>query len=383
MHKELELTKIYFLTYILFGLYGSFVRSEVFMFFAAAIGTIPVVILICQSLIGVAISSASRVLLLIGFINLVGFSLSSLYYLKFDYGFFAFLIAGIGIAHIFMTKKIPHWMVKFIFFISAIYFILFMITGQTATIAMDIGGASSRNGVSVIMVNLCVLLYASAQMKGYKITILPAFITFVISAWSLGRSGFIASGFILLYVLYKNLDSKFSGVLKVLIILSLLVLILTIINLPSFYEYIERLSDFEGQEIMLRINFLEDYFSMINSETLLFGIYLKDQFIFDITSNPHNSFVHMHSLIGIFSIFFFVIIAVAITRAFFVNRIYAFLLIALLFRGSTDSIYFFDIFDFILYILVTLCLISTNNPPSEVVLSSQKYSSYKSTKNDD
>ena len=69
-------------------------------------------------------------------------------------------------------------------------------------------------------------------------------------------------------------------------------------------------------------------------------------------TNPHNSLIQLHSQIGMFAFVFFYYILKGGVRLMMKNIYLALLLIILIVRGSTDIVFFFNYFDFVIYVLI-------------------------------
>ena len=240
-----------------------------------------------------------------------------------------------------------------------------MITGVNPNFALG-DSSSSRNGVSVILINILVLsmLIDFKNQKPPSI-ILPLFV-FLICVWTLSRAGIVCS-FIVLFASFllriqskPTYQDKFKFFIKAIsvLILPILLNLKFIINevTPLIQASVGRGFSFTADE---RADFLNFYIDNMDMNYLLFGLYLKGSGLFSANSNAHNSFIQLHSVTGIFGLLVILLITYLLIITLKRNFAIGLLSIALILRGLTDTIYFFDIFDFIL--ISNLVLLSINS----------------------
>jgi hypothetical protein len=338
--------------YFVSGLYGLYFGSTQSLTLAALVGVANLFLGLFRELKKDTFSREVMVLALIVTINMTGFLLSCCYYNKFDAGFFAFIIASVGIAHLLVTLPISYRLICSIFYFVSFYFSLFIALGVDANFALAFGDAaqSSRNGVSVIMINLCALVYMVGERQSRKAALSPAILTFLICTWTYGRSGIIVSALILAGVFIRDITWKRVALAGLILGTTSLFVDFEALELFSYFERLQNLGDSDRQ------NFMKVYLSYIDVETFLFGFYLRATELFNDNTNPHNSFIYLHSLTGVYGFFLLALTTTAIFRSILKNWFYTLLLVAVLLRAATDSVLFFDFYDFIPYALITLAL---------------------------
>ena len=81
--------------------------------------------------------------------------------------------------------------------------------------------------------------------------------------------------------------------------------------------------------------------------------------------NYHNSYIHLHSRTGLYSIFLFVLTAFALVEYARFNKLYFILFLTVIIRMSTDSGLFFESFDFIYLYFIFYYLVNPRNRKAE------------------
>lgn len=201
----------------------------------------------------------------------------------------------------------------------------------------------SANQVSALMLPSCILLYIDNYRTGKTIGFMPAILTFIISVMCHGTGGIISAFILLLGVSYTRfINSNFiikSSYFFVLIILCTILVYLFSVVFPFFREFMQTFVSLNsGTEP--RLGVILYYFETMSTFEYMFGnpnalnLYFK---MYNLTS--HNSFLSIHSILGIGIILAFVIILKAILH-FLYNKHYflVFLLLVLFLRASTDDL---------------------------------------------
>lgn len=301
---------------------------------------------------GFRVERQFAVLLLLLVVILTGFSASSVYHLKFDVGFFLYILASCGAVYAIIV--FPIGTLSTTLFVSAASIFFLYNLAQNTDLNEVLGfSQSSRNGISIIMINVTVLYYMMRLKAGKRVNFVPALITFIISSWTLSRSGILSSFLLLTGILYLSSRKLFISLL--IIAVGAFIFLIDINALLLSMTYFERLQDLTDPD---RQNMMRNYFDNINAGTFLFGYYLRNTAMY----NPHNSYIQLHSLIGAWAFLVIGIILTALWKALIRNRYYFVLLLTVLLRSATDTVMFFDIYDFILYYLVITILASDDTP---------------------
>lgn len=215
--------------------------------------------------------------------------------------------------------------------------------------------SSSRNSFSWIAIFGSCLFYIGQQKKETQgnISIWPACCTFIISFWSLGRSGIISSAILLLgVIIYKFKTSKKR---------KMFLFILFILFAFSSYPFLKSQVISTNQVAMRfmdknmikdpRVEISSNYIKSINSiPGILFGTKLSTiNYMEKWAFNLHNSFLNFHSFMGIGSLILIMMIIIGMIRKVFQKNLLGFIGIALLLRISTDVGAFIGPMDFLLF----------------------------------
>lgn len=247
---------------------------------------------------------------------------------------------------------------KFDFRILYFAFLLICITLLVACIRGNSDGilVNSRNFVSVTILFNSVLITFIKYRQSHKILLLPAFVSFVICLFAMGRGGIVCSSLVLFGIVCLKINDCFGKKVKVLLIclLSSFVLICTpaIIGIYESSEKLERIRD-RGFHDYSRERIMDAYISHMDLSTIIMGYNIsEDATIHDFGDNPHNSYIKVHSHMGIFII----VPLLLIIHSFFYfirnrNYLYIVLLLTLLIRCYTDMI-LLNHYDFIIMIIV-------------------------------
>ena len=354
------------LAYLTSGIIGLYFNNPFLSVLAALIGLICFAYIFIEILQqGIPRENFFKFLTVFFTLYILGIFLSNIYHEKFDNGFFLYAITSISMSFILISKNISSKVISILLWILVSYFLFLMITGVNPNFALG-DSSSSRNGVSVILINILVLsmLIDFKNQKPPSI-ILPLFV-FLICVWTLSRAGIVCS-FIVLFASFllriqskPTYQDKFKFFIKAIsvLILPILLNLKFIINevTPLIQASVGRGFSFTADE---RADFLNFYIDNMDMNYLLFGLYLKGSGLFSANSNAHNSFIQLHSVTGIFGLLVILLITYLLIITLKRNFAIGLLSIALILRGLTDTIYFFDIFDFIL--ISNLVLLSINS----------------------
>ena len=169
---------------------------------------------------------------------------------------------------------------------------------------------SSRNYHSVYVLFSSLLVYIAAVKNGRDITVFPALTAFAISVLSIGRSGIVASGVLLVAVIvhrYYN-DLKSSKYFRILLI-AVLLSVAFVLSGPALYaflsdKYLYRLQVL-GLSDRARPAILREYIRLMLTSTrfFVFGVPTGQSHVFAAYKyNLHNSFLRLHSLFGLIGV---------------------------------------------------------------------------------
>lgn len=218
---------------------------------------------------------------------------------------------------------------------------------------------ASRNTFSIIMLVSTVLLYIIAIKCDHKVNLWPALTTLVISTLAMGRSGIICS-LLLFGGLGLECFKTMNTTKRLIWVLSLVMPLafLSIVYVDTILAVIYNMDELEyllnrGFESDERSGILEAYLERMNIVTIIIGYnYANIPIIEYFSLNPHNSYIRFHSYVGVVSIFF---IGLFLKRMIPLYSRYRFLFLlsfVLLLRAWTDSVFFFSMYDFIIYLIL-------------------------------
>ena len=214
----------------------------------------------------------------------------------------------------------------------------------------------SQNMVSFYFMLFVILFYIYDNRKGsLLISLLPSIFMVVLSLLMYGRSGIIVSIVLLLGVFYFYLRS--SSIFKKILIylIGLLIAVYFTLSFSGFIE--EGLSRFnrEGTSLTGRAELWSTYFSLIeNNFTFFFiGVPLDADYLFvRYDRNFHNSFLSLHSYLGVFSMAFLLYVLFCLFNQ--KNDLFLrFLLLVLLVRGFSDQLFFLNFNDYIIFLILS------------------------------
>ena len=228
-----------------------------------------------------------------------------------------------------LQEKISYKISLYVFCGISLLFIYFIIIGASPN---NIFINTSQNTISVIMIIQCLILYISCIKNGKPISFIPAFVTFSISLWGLGRSGIISSGLLMGLSLILKMKEKQVNLKNILFVSLGLGIFLFLVY--YFYDYlyefllskaIIHFSD-KGITDASREMVLKHYFSDINLKNVFFGEKLHGDYVFEsLNRNLHNSFLKLHAFFGIIGIMVILFQTISQSIKFIKHKNYLFL----------------------------------------------------------
>lgn len=263
------------------------------------------------------------------------------------------------------------------FNLSILYF-LFFIIGFSLLVACMIGMAdevliNSRNFVSVTILFNTVLLTYIVYRQTREIVLSPSLLALIICVLAMGRGGIICASFLFLGCFVLKVIVKYSFKTKIIIFSFLSVAVLTsissIIYLYESTEYLERIRT-RGMTDYSRERIMEAYLSHMDLHNVIFGYDVsQDSTIHSFGDNPHNSYIRLHSHMGIFFLIPLFLVLNAF-YSFFKTRFYLGIvfLTVLLARSFTDMI-LLNHYDFIIMIFVFDAIASKRELIQEIDIS--------------
>jgi hypothetical protein len=272
-----------------------------------------------------------------------------------------FIVFNTGIALILLRGYVYSWGAYIVFYGLVGYFLMLMLTGIDPRDAL----VCSYNGISVMLLAACIPLYIILTMENRKIDFIPAFITLLISIWGIGRSGIVSSFVLLLGLLFVRFRAKpkyihigiiFSIILSIISYLFFDVLSAYVMD-SSFFSnainnYLARNMETRPSE---RIVMWTNYFNNLDISRILFGVNVLEDPWPDgerLAYNYHNIFINLHLQTGLMGLIVIGLMIFSLFTYFRTNKVFFFLLLAVILRWSTDIGLFFESWDFIPFFFI-------------------------------
>ena len=220
------------------------------------------------------------------------------------------------------------------------YTLVFVFLGLSLMLNFDLGFSTNKNQYILFLLLINLLLFFHFKNRFFFTGIFLTAASIYLSFLSGGRSAFILSlvlGFIFVFYQYRVFSLVFSLLL-------------------SLYFYDDIVILFQNFDVFnifndIRWELYSSYLDSLDAFNFLFGSYyptiISDRFSF----NPHNSFIRVHFMLGVFSLFLFVFYFYLYVFSFRSEHFVFFtlLLCIILIRAFFDSVLFFSIFDFFLF----------------------------------
>lgn len=215
---------------------------------------------------------------------------------------------------------------------------------------------NSRNYISFYLI-ITVLPYYFIKFKcSSNPTILPALVTLILSLYSLGRSGIVASIFIFIAIMLPRFNKNIIN--KLIIGLILLIVIYGFLDYISIFGDIKELNRFGSVN-----NFLEDkgrgqiisqYLNKSDFLSFIFGMDTDKRLevILSTYGHVHSSLINFHSVVGIGSLLFLFSVFKKSILLRKHNLSLLLLLLAIFIRISTDVGALFAYFDYVIWMFL-------------------------------
>ena len=290
----------------------------------------------------------------------IAFFFSSIFVLRVDRvgHVLLFIFLNFGIALILLRRHVYSQGAYLVFYALAFYMALLILTGIDPNEALKV---VSRNGISEMMIVACVSLYIIQKNEAKEIDLKPAFFTFLISIWGVGRSGFISSFILLAGLFLIRMHHRKSYIFAIFfVLLSTFFIIDQLVLLGTDYPFFSRAIDYyfvqknqDGPNP--RIAMWTNYFNNLDTFRVIFGANVRTDPWPDgerYAYNYHNMFIQLHLQTGLMAIVFYVLILFALIQFWRTNKVFFVLLLTICLRGMTDTFLLFESWDFILYFFI-------------------------------
>lgn len=254
----------------------------------------------------------------------------------------------------------------------------YLLTGDMGSVFTH----ASRNAISSYAL-LCSCFVYTVHVHDKSLPILPALISFLVSALAVGRGGIISSLILLIGVILINTHNK-----KLFSIKGFLFLVSFIISSFVFFlQYFdlffkEALDKMDSQSFAEndRIVILNQYLQIIknNNMKLLFGVPSSDIPLVEyLSGNFHNSYLSLHSHFGIIGFFILFYMLHKSCHKIIMSKswILLLILITILVRIYTDLLAFNGLYDSLFFYIIFLSISSYKNKNENFIKNKNYYSS--------
>ena len=257
-----------------------------------------------------------------------------------------------AIALLILSGKVRSWGGYLVFYILFLYFLTFILRGIPVQDVLDY---SSWNGISILIIVSCVSVYIINSLQNKKIDLIPSVLALLISFWGMGRSGVLSCSVLLfgLVILEFNSLRRFMRpriILFSILFLGLLFYLSSDYIINSFINTLGIINRDTSDISTGRFEIWNNYYNNLDIFRLLFGSNIftdpwpKGE---ELAYNLHNSFLRLFAYTGAMGLLVIVLMIAALIYFFRKNKLFFILFLALIIRGFTDIIFFFESWDFL------------------------------------
>lgn len=217
---------------------------------------------------------------------------------------------------------------------------------------------------SINMVSIIVILYASTinfieLYNTQNISVLPSVVSVVACFFSDSRNGAITSIIYFVIVIALTWHNKtkyhrfFLSAFSALVVYYLFKYISVLADFNIFTRF-----DYKGLDLNERDVLWQGYLSKVDFISFLFGVDYQDVpeiATFGENSNPHSSFIQAHNKFGVIGLALLLSLFLLICKMLKNKKytIFAIIIVVML-RSFTDSVFFVGMFDYFVFMLVLL-----------------------------
>lgn len=287
------------------------------------------------------------------FLTLIFFLVMDNY--PFEISFFSGLILflwNITLAILLVNIGVGRFLIGIIFSFFSIYvFFLGAINGFDPDFGNNIFLEASRNYVSAVCIVYYICYISLCFYDKEKINIFNALMLVIVCVLLFGRSGIALSIMLFAYTLFYNYGIKLLFLFLIFMIGLLTPIIYFAMNYTNFSDGLET----------PRNSMRYEYLNNMSSWDILFGrnFYQCCKTIVAYGPNPHNSFIALHSLFGIFGI---VISLVPILFSIYARKYQlTFLILIVYIRYFYDVLGLFYVLDFVIFVIFIMCFKGLKN----------------------
>lgn len=267
------------------------------------------------------------------------------------------LIYGVCLALLISYKNIRVFPIQVAFYIISAYLINRCIFQNAA---FDELFYYSGNGYMIsVLLSIASIIQLIEWRENHTISILPPVIIFILSFYSWSRTALGCSLLYLLVVIFFALNGKLKvnkGAVFALFII--------VVAVASYYLWNKFSIFFSENELMAKIEehgasttgrdeIWSYYLSQLDLVSLFFGVNFENGTVFNqYGGDMHNSYIQLHATIGLVAFWVYYILIKTGKILFQRNRLIFFLFIVMFVRGFFDALYFWNYYDFAIFIYV-------------------------------
>lgn len=247
------------------------------------------------------------------------------------------------------------WKVASIYLVFLAIFSFFLIL--QGMVLADIFGRTLKNSFSVFLVDAAALVYilnSKTNTRG-QFPVWPALLAFLLSVWVYGRSGIISTAILLFGVLFcnfRNSKKKFRHGMGTVFFVGLVLFLFAIWQTDFVLLSIQRFSQ-EELASTGRVEIIKYYIQKLSEQPIriFFGYNARfDPYLSNVwNSNLHNSFLKLHSIIGIGALVFVCFLFRGIYVKGRKDPLMWFIGFAIILRATTDTTFLFGPTDFLFF----------------------------------
>lgn len=243
-----------------------------------------------------------------------------------------------------------------LYLILAFFYYQYFILNITS---YGINGAESGAVNTVVLLSVSITIQVLDYRDNHAIALLPSILIVPIAAMSWNRTGFIVS---LLYVVtvffIGNSHIKKKNNRYFFFFLSIAVLALLVVRYYGWFSETSIYSKFESNALdnTARSTIWASYFSTFGLVQFIIGRAIDNSHpLIDGFINPHNSYIMLHSQVGVLAVIFFVVMIKRFWLYFKKDKFVFFMFLVLFVRGFFDMAFFFQPFDYAIFLFMFDC----------------------------
>lgn len=269
-----------------------------------------------------------------------------------------YIILGGLLSFLFCNTKISVLPLYLVYYLLVLFFYYqYFIDGVEGygTDAYGVMGMLSGAQNTIVLLSIGVIIQVVDYRENKKISLLPSIIILPIAIMSWNRTGLFTTILFVLTTFFvgSSFVKKKSRRLFLYVLLTIFLSVIVVANIDwfqstSIYSKLET----QGTETTRR-QIWNEYFSDFGVLQFFFGKPIDDShLLLGIFANAHNSFIMLHSLVGVFAIPFIIVVINRLIYFWKRNKFVFWLFMVLVVRCSFDMMYFFQPFDFVFYFFV-------------------------------